>query len=313
LNDLNYTLLEDLSILGGSVRSVTDQQTGEIATGSAEVPFSKETARGRAPLSTTHKRPFIEWTAGASLLKVSGGGDFERQGGGKKKPITGFSKGSRRRLMQTIARIKPDCELPCFVTLTYPDKFPEPRESKKHLKTFIKRLLRAHPLCGVIWKLEPQERGAPHYHMMVWGVENFTLYNFVVNAWHDIAGQGDENHLRFHLGLLDGSKPCVEPVRSWRGVWSYASKYLGKTFEIAGWDSLSVGRYWAVVQKQNIPFGEQMVMRITVKDAHVWMRYQRRFMGLKSRSYPSLTTFCKADDWVNNLMRSGEVQEKQTK
>jgi hypothetical protein len=312
LNDLNYTLLEDLSILGGSVRHVLDLDTGEIATGSAEVSCKQETARGRAPLSTTHKRPFVEWTAGASLLKVSGGGDFERQGGGKKKPITGFSKGSRRRLMQTIARIKPDGELPCFVTLTYPDKFPEPRESKKHLKTFIKRLLRAHPLCGVIWKLEPQERGAPHYHMMVWGVENFTLCNFVVESWHDIAGAGDENHKLFHAGLLAGSKPCVEPVRSWRGVWSYASKYLGKTFEIAGWDSLSVGRYWAVIQKQNIPFGQQMVMRITIKDAHVWMRYQRRFMGLKSRSYPSLTTFCKADDWINNLMRSGEVQENQT-
>ena len=310
MNDLNYTLLEDIASIGGSVRHVADLDTGEIATGSAEVSCKQDTARGRAPLSTAHKRPFIEWTAGASLLKVSGGGDFDRSGGGKRDVISGFSRQSRRRLMQTIARIKPDAELPCFVTLTYPNEFPSPRESKTHLQNFIKRLRRAHPSCGVIWKLEPQERGAPHYHMMVWGVESFTLYNFVVNAWHDIAGAGDENHKLFHMGLLQGSKPCVEPVRSWRGVWSYASKYLGKTFEIAGWDSQAVGRYWAVVQKENIPFGEQMVMRITLKDAHVWMRYQRRFMGLKSRSFPSLTTFCKADEWVKNLINSGEVNER---
>jgi len=295
--------------MGGSVRRVVDLDTGEIAPDGAEVS-SQDTARGRAPLSTAHKRPFIEWTAGASLLRVSGGGDYERSGGGKRGKVKGFSRGSRRRLMQTIAKIKPDGVLPCFVTITYPNEFPSPIESKKHLKIFIKRLRRAYPLMGAIWKLEPQERGAPHYHMMVWGVEEYELFLWVVDTWHEIAGRGDENHKLFHLGVLHDSKRCVEAVRSWRGVWSYASKYLGKTFEVAGWDSKATGRFWAVVNRQNIPFGKDMVMRITLNDAHVWMRYQRRFAKLKSRSYPSLTTFCRADDWVKNLMCSGEVIEK---
>ena len=87
-----------------------------------------------------------------------------------------------------------------------------------------------------IWKLEPQERGAPHYHCLIWGVDEEDLFDFVAYTWYEIAGNNDRNHLKFHLGLLPNSKPCVSKVRSWRGVWAYASKYLGKTFEVAGWE-----------------------------------------------------------------------------
>ena len=45
-------------------------------------------------------------------------------------------------------------------------------------------------------------------------------------------------------------------MNSFKGVWFYASKYLGKTFEVAGWNSKWTGRYWAVAAPENIPFGE---------------------------------------------------------
>jgi len=331
VSDLDYTLneyltsgenvdrcqddnfLSDFLTLGGSVNQVTNLETGEILSiveqvgnAGAQVAVGSlqggTACAGRVPLSTLHKSPFVEWASGAGLLKVSQGIKNDAPLGGKRGKIKGFSFASRRRLMQTIARIRFDAPLPMFVTLTYPDKFPSPIESKKHLDIYIKRLLRAFPDVGFIWKLEPQQRGAPHYHMLVYGVTEHDLFLFTVSAWYQIAGDGDGNHLAFHMGGL-GNKPCVQAVYSREGVMRYASKYLGKTFEVAGWDEVYPGRFWAVVQKENIPFGQDMVMHITSGDAHTWMRYQRRFAKLKSRSYSSLTTFCNADKWTENIIK----------
>ena len=159
---------------------------------------------------------------------------------------------------------------------------------------------RTLPYHGSIWKLEPQERGAPHYHILTWGASLGELYPFVPSAWYDIAGGGDPNHLQFHLGLLRDSRPCVEPVRDWRGVWSYASKYLGKTFDVAGWENQWTGRYWGVINRDNIPFGEVVHVPVTHAQAVQVQRYQRRFSGVK-KSTRSLTTFCDADQWAEKL------------
>jgi hypothetical protein len=300
MSDIDYSLLEEIINLGGQVVRSVDLQTGEVER--ALDAESEVSAPGRALLSTAHKRPFILWTAGASLLKVTKGENFEQEGGGLRGKVKGFSRASRRRLMQTIAQVKRDAELPVFITLTYPFDFPTPKESKRHLKMFLQRFQRAHAGAGVIWKLEPQERGAPHYHMLAWGPKKNDLWDFVPCAWHDIAGGGDKNHLAFHFGLL-GNEHCVSEVRSFRGVWAYASKYLGKTFEVSGWENKYTGRFWAVVNRENIPFGQSCAYAIPLAQAVHIMRYQKRFAKLKRRKYPSLTTFCDADQWIQNVMR----------
>lgn len=255
-----------------------------------------------APLSKLHIRPQgdlprVIWSAGASLLQVSRGGHCDAPEGGARHEITGFSNDSRRRLLYTIGKIQTDAELPWFVTLTWPDAFPSARESKRHLSAFLRRLKRAFPGVGLIWKLEPQQRGAPHYHMLVWGAD-CELLAMVPAAWYEIAGAGDRNHYLWHAGCL-GNKHCCQPVRSWRGVWNYAAKYLGKTFEVTGWDR--PGRYWAVVNRHNIPFGQECMQEVSRTLAVQVQRYQRRFAHIR-RQGRSLTTFCDADQWVERLI-----------
>jgi hypothetical protein len=281
-----------------------------------------DAARGGSPLSKSHigrkyridpreglvkvgKPPSVSWCAGASILKTSQGSDGEQVGGGIRKTIAGFSNDSRRRLMYTIASIRRDAVLPFFVTLTYPKEFPSPMESKRHLKMFKENLKYKFPGCGSIWKLEPQERGAPHYHMLVWNVEEDDLRMFVPYAWYAIAGNQDENHLFFHRGQL-GNQHCVSAVRSWRGVWSYASKYLGKTFEVAGWDNVATGRFWGFVNKKNIPFGVLHELELPKKKVSHIMRYQRRFSKRKIGNQ-GFTLFCDADQWIENI--SSEVRQ----
>lgn len=205
--------------------------------------------------------------------------------------------------MLLIASVRRDAELPNFVTLTYPDRFPDVKDAKRDLKVFIQRLERRFPQAGYIWKLEPQERGAPHYHMLVWGVETSLLLRWVVDSWFEIAGQGDINHKLFHSGKLKGSKPCVEKVRTWRGVWSYASKYLGKTFEVAEWGKKWTGRFWGAGSREFIPFGEEREIDVNLGTVYSFMRYQRRFARLRRATRNSLTIFCDADQWVRKVLR----------
>ena len=257
-----------------------------------------------APLSTAHISPQIEYTVGASLLKVSRGGVSAQVGGGKRQNIKQFSKQSRQRLMRTIARIRRDADLPMFVTLTYPNDYPHPAKSKVHLDMFFKRFHRRYPKAGGIWKLEPQERGAPHYHLLIWGVEYLELLKWVPQAWFEIAGGGDELHLKWHKGQLgNGNLPCVAKVKSFKGVWAYAAKYLGKTFEAAGWGKMWTGRFWGVIGRENIPFGEAISRAIGYSQATRMMRYQRRFAKIRRPTVGrSLTIFCDADQWVEKLI-----------
>lgn len=254
-------------------------------------------------LSKTHIRPFVIYYEGSSYLQSSRGVICEAKGGGRRNAIKGFSKASRYRLMCMIAKVNRGAALPCFVTLTYPAKFPDVERAKRDLKVFLQRLARMYPVAGWIWKLEPQERGAPHYHLLIWGVSVMELLLWVVKNWFDIAGDGDQMHYLFHMGLLKDSKPCVEQVRSFHGVWFYASKYLGKTFEVAEWGKKWTGRFWGVGKVENIPFGSIVELQISMTKAFEMMRYQRRFMH-RRRSYTqsSMITFCDASQWVEKVV-----------
>jgi hypothetical protein len=244
--------------------------------------------------------PGVEWNERGSRLKASRGSDGVQRGGGKRDVVGGFSLNSRRRLLQLIGSIRRDCVLPVFVTLTYPSEFPYPNDAKRHLKLFLQALRYRFAGVALVWKIEPQERGAPHFHMLIWGVSLDVLRAFVPGCWFRIAGNGDRNHLRFHEGKL-GNEHCCGQVKSFRGVWFYAAKYIGKTFEIGGWKW--PGRFWGVCNRSGIPFGVLRSSGVEVVALNDVMRYQRRFAGVRARGR-GMTVFCDADQWVHRLQIS---------
>lgn len=259
-------------------------------------------------MSTSHIRPElwpqVNWWEGSSLLTVSKGGRWEASGGGARSQIRGFSADSRRRLMRLIGKVRRDARLPLFITLTWPERFPTVREGKRQFNAWVRRLKRAHPHVGVIWKLEPQERGAPHYHLLTWGAERWELWEWVPRTWYEIAGGGDAKHYRWHMGECgNGNTHCVQQVRTWRGVWSYAGKYLGKTFESAAWGA--IGRYWGVINAGNIPFGLERRLLVPRSIACQLQRYQRRFAHLRHGRGSRVTTYCDAEQWVDRCLAQG--------
>lgn len=302
------SMLETSLLIGGQIVRSIDLATGEIIAMREQVARSNSGGgslagppRVDASLSTCHNSPQIIMVSGASLLTVKRQAKRkeERQGErerAKRGKIAGFSAKSRNRLMRTLASVKRD-NLPLFVTLTFPAQYPVILKAKRDLDNFIKRMARKYPTVAGVWKLEPQKRGAPHFHLLVWGIDYQGLLSFVPQAWFEIVGSGDPNHLAWHKGEL-GNSPCVQQIESQRGVFWYASKYMSK--EVGA--EFNWGRWWGVFFRDRLPLGELVNVEVTEKQAVQFIRYMRRFARIKSRDYKSLTIICNADTWVNRLL-----------
>src|SRR5687768_12551385 len=92
-----------------------------------------------------------------------------RCSGGNRDRVRGFSRASRRNLLRRLASINRSAFKAfkgriIFVTLTYPDEYPEdPELCKRHLKALRKRLQREFGTIAAFWRLGIQKRGAWHF------------------------------------------------------------------------------------------------------------------------------------------------------
>lgn len=126
--------------------------------------------------------------------------------GGRRSGISTFSKASRRRLLQMIARLNKTRTT--FITLTYPEEFPLPSAAKEHLRAFLERIRRRCGWVAGIWRMELQERGAPHFHLLMFDLP-FIDHTTLRYWWAEIIGT-------YHLGVLPFVR--VELVKSWRDL-----------------------------------------------------------------------------------------------
>lgn len=229
-------------------------------------------------LSKSHNRPFgtVTFFRGASLAKVETRGAFERTIREVEQPkrgeITEFSARSRQRLRCKIASVCRN-ELPYFLTLTYPAEWTWDVELwKRHLKIFSQRFERRFPTAGFIWKLEFQERGAPHFHPFVWGIPESdglrAIIHFISEAWFEVVGSGDEKH--FKAGT------SVERIRSVMGAMRYVSGYASKNDQTL--PGMKVGRYWGVVARSNIPWGREETIALNQPQSKFMLRTFRRYI-----------------------------------
>jgi hypothetical protein len=160
----------------------------------------------------------------AELLQVRSKGE-PPEGGGVRGEVDGFSPASRRRLLYRVASLDRDAvPKPIFMTLTYPgeewERFGGTKEQvKKHLDTFHHWLSYHYPTASVIWRLEFQKRGAPHYHLLVFGVPYIDC-RLVAEEWYRVVGSGQESH------LAAGTQ--VVACKSWKQATMYVAKYMAK-------------------------------------------------------------------------------------
>lgn len=243
------------------------------------------------------------WAGGSKVVCTREVGEYKQVGGGRRGVITGFSRGSRRRLMLRLAEISRD-DLPLFVTLTFPDDYfdqhDNPRDWKKKLKRFEMRFRRRFPSAGYVWRLELQDRKSgkhigtlfPHFHLLTWGVCRADLLSWLPGAWWEACGKLSKAHLVAGTG--------IDIIPSVKALTSYVSKYVAKTEEFQG---KSMGRVWGVVNPSAIPWVRAVLVQLTDKEAAVLLRYLRRYARLRGRHYDKLSIILDADYWYDRLDR----------
>ena len=225
----------------------------------------------------------VELAVGGNAMRYRAGAGVAPACAGDRKPVTQFSDRSRLamlRFTQSIDRSRVDAEAVWFVTLTYPSVWSNDwKVWKKHLNHIRVRLEQRYGPCPTVWKLEPQRRGAPHFHWLLFcppsikagGIDAFRRW--LAQAWYEVVNSGDEKHLRAGTG--------VEQMRSWNGVTTYAAKYLGKSccfFDHETGEVLKSGRFWGVWRKDMVPI--RIVSRTLGQSE--WCRVRRvlrRYLG----------------------------------
>ena len=240
----------------------------------------RETARSLPVVNPASVRVAL----GASLMELRAPTVLPgRRYGGPRGVITFLSAASRRRLMRLAASVDLGTPpaFPLFVTLTYPERFPDdPSVYKAHLDTLFKRWLRRHPGAAVIWRLEFQERHAPHFHLLVYGLA-YLAYQEVAEDWYTVVGSGDPDH------LVAGTR--VEAIQTYQGVCSYAAKYLAKLPAGQVWGN--VGRWWGVHNRARLPI-RRLESVLSPRQFVILHRALRRLLerrGVRLRNRTELT------------------------
>jgi len=236
---------------------------------------------------------------------------------GKRAEIDKFSDKSRRNFRDDMAAILTEARRNAVLTtLTYPAEFPDPtdRLCKYHLEQLNKRMVRLVFNCSGHWKMEFQDRGAPHFHCILYGLtEEKMLAAFPPSpaalqkwgraikagkitpglvgfqewssqAWFEIVGSGDEKHLR--AGVR------VERVKDPTSALWYMSSYASKGDQTL--PGFRVGRYWGSFNKKHLPIAPVEVDQLTQRQAVVVARCLRkhREAGMKAAAIRKALKAC---------------------
>jgi len=229
---------------------------------------------------------------------------MRKKGGGKREKITKFTKKSRWRFMQKIGMIEKKI-MPVFVTLTYPDDYPQSKEVwANHLDRLGKRFSRRGWSAIVRKEFVRRKSGVnvgrlvPHYHLLVWGAKYEDLRKYVSKAWYKIVDSKDIRH--FYAGVR------VENLRSWHGVLFYVSKYMAKQTEedLITEFPQGVGRFWSVINEDGIPWAE--IERVNASDKEIIniFRLMRRYTRAKKTysSNRSMSILCNEPEFWLKLL-----------
>lgn len=231
----------------------------------------------------------MEFAAGGRAVRVQTQGQDTRGGGGDRVAITGFSARSRRQLLRhlrSIDREQAPADEWAFVTLTYHREGVTARESKSDLRKLVKRMERRFKGVAGFWKIEPQERGTPHHHLLLRiesSEDREAVRAFFVEHWHAIADPNSPEHLRclqFRAFSREHERrDFFQRLDSWDHIEGYVGKYMGKLVsseQRALWKF--PGRFWGIIAKARLPVS---VVRVPLskRAACLVRRMLRRAVG----------------------------------
>lgn len=219
-------------------------------------------------------KPSIDFYRGGVMLNAPVKVDREQKGGGERGDVKGWSKASRRRMRNYLLTHEPvPGNLLYGVTLTIPGNRctedgkklppPSPDECRHLFNHFAKNFLTRNG-CGMVWRIEVQERGYLHWHgiascpprLHAIFPPDYILKKFwldalpVLGKFHFLQVWRSREVIlidRFH-SEVDGAEISAANVQNdgGRGAWL---RYLQDHATKAKQDQIAIGygRHWGVV------------------------------------------------------------------
>lgn len=161
------------------------------------------------------------------------------------------ARAARKRVRQACKTIKADR----LITLTYRENMQCRETALKHWKEFTRRM-RKHRDFLYVCVLEPQGRGAIHFHVAVHGK---VVYQLVRSIWQSILGKGPDGQQMGQVNVRNPNAFGFGKDGAHR-LASYLAKYMGKDMSIRELDDK---RYFA---SRGIPKPEIIYWRLGSTD-----------------------------------------------
>lgn len=214
--------------------------------------------------------------------------DSSMRGGGLRGTVSGFSRASRKRMIEFMAKVRNQGTM-LFLTLTYDDMAWLVKSDAHHsdLEAFRKRFERAYPTWCALWRVEVKTRKSgllighdvPHFHMLIWTNESTNdpdatakaFWKWGNIAWHEITGSAAPEHLEYGFH--------VTALKSRKHAYSYVSKYVAKQDD----DDLEIGRRWGRIGNFDTSAGE--VFRFNQDEYIEFRRLVKRWLRSKNQRY----------------------------
>jgi hypothetical protein len=201
--------------------------------------------------------------------------------------IAGFTRHSRSRLLQKMNMIAP-AELPGygkFITLTYPrELLPDWQWAKYQLHHFFIIFWRKYGKHAAIWRMEHQEDGAIHFHIMMF-FKPFVPHKWIATTWDAMIGN--------QVDPRDSASTEIRGMRAWKQTAYYISKYIAKDTDISAMDVFN-GRHWGVRNWSMLPI-HHLIIALTEGEGFAIRRWIRRFRlakGIWTRDFSTAGPYC---------------------
>lgn len=184
------------------------------------------------------------------------------------------------------------------MTLTYGAEYPDVEAAKSNMRAMLKRVWRHFGDCAVVWRLEFQDRGAPHFHLFLFN-GRYMPRNLLLSWWQEITKDSS-------ITQLD-----IRRINNSRKARRYVSKYMAKVADTTSLDTLPyladdfyMGRVWGIEMRGLLLYAELFVTVIQtyplfwdIKRAarHIWP-------GVNKHAWSGFTLFTdNAYEWCRYL------------
>jgi len=213
--------------------------------------------------------------------------------------ITKFSRQSRFRLVRLFASLDQKRAVSFqrkvkFVTLTYKELMKDGALAKLHLKRFMERLQYHYPELWCVWKMELQDRGAIHFHLMLGNIP-FVHWFRIQLMWSQCSDQIESGIASWKLKDKEISELSqtelkktlafteIRLVRTFNGVMHYVAKYMSKETEIEDTPELDASQYFSehpdlVGKNAEIPVENLIGLSMSHNFGRFWGVYGRQHL-----------------------------------